>query len=381
MKVILLIPHGSGGGGERILSDLSSDLGVDEVVLVVFEERFSYPFQGRLISLAMPIDRRSAISRARGFIKRCWRFRRILRQEQPDAVISFMGEANFINALLAKRPIITVHNHVSAISKMRRKLEAFLFARLVRILYRRATVVAVSSAVKRDLVENYRIPDAQVVVISNAVDSEKIQKLRAEPVVCPWDPGLPVIITAGRLSREKGQWHLIRAFAAIHKQTPCQLAILGTGELEGYLKLLAQELGVEKDVYFLGWQQNPFKFIGRATLFVLPSLTEGFGLALVEAMACELPVISTDCPGGSREIIAPDGSSEYGVLIPPLDGIMRQASIPCTGTELDLADAIVHLLQDDRKRKAYAGRGLSRAKAFDYSIFIERYRNLLKLPV
>lgn len=377
MKVILLIPHGSGGGGERILCDLSSDLGMDEVVLVVFEERFSYPFKGRLISLDMPIDRRSTISRARGFIQRCRRFRKILRQEQPDAVISFMGEANFINALLAKRPILTVHNHVSAISKMRGKLEAFAFDSLIRILYRRATIVAVSSAVKNDLVEKYRIPGAQVVVIPNAVDSQKIQNLRAEPVSCPWDTRLPVIITAGRLSPEKGQWHLIRAFAAIRKNMPCQLAILGAGELESYLKRLATDLGVERDVYFLGWQENPFKFIARATLFVLPSLTEGFGLALLEAMACELPVISTDCIGGSREIIAPNGSSQYGVLVSPLDGKMRDSSTPCTGAEIELADAICRLLRDNEKRKTYTERGLPRAQAFDYSTFIERYRNLL----
>src|SRR5439155_6766275 len=98
MKVMFLIPHVSGGGGERVLSDLSHGFG-DETVLVVFEKKFSYPFKGRLISLDLPIDRSSVLSRFTGFVRRALRFRRLLSQERPNVVISFMGEANLINAL------------------------------------------------------------------------------------------------------------------------------------------------------------------------------------------------------------------------------------------------------------------------------------------
>src|SRR6185503_14706275 len=118
MKVMFLIPHLSGGGGERVLSDLSRALG-DETVLVVFEKKFSYPFHGRVISLELPIDKRSIISRFTGFVRRVWRFRRLLWEERPNAVISFMGEANLINALVSQRPILTVHNHMTAFSGMR----------------------------------------------------------------------------------------------------------------------------------------------------------------------------------------------------------------------------------------------------------------------
>jgi glycosyltransferase involved in cell wall biosynthesis len=203
--------------------------------------------------------------------------------------------------------------------------------------------------------------------------------MAAETVACPWDSGLPVIITAGRLTKEKGQWHLIRAFAEVRKKLPCQLAILGAGELESYLKLLAAELGIGKDVYFLGWQSNPFKFMARANLFVLPSLTEGFGLALVEAMACGLPVISTDCPGGSKEIIAPPSGGEYGVLVPAFDDKMYSGRDPTTSAEVLLAETMLGLLQNSEMRKRYVNAGLSRINDFDRAIFLQSYQRLLAL--
>src|SRR5688572_24033907 len=120
MKIMLLVPHLSDGGGERIAADLSCSLNADDLVLVVFEKKFSYPYKGRVVSLDMPVDRRSVFRRALGFVKRLFRFRRVLRQERPDVVLSFMGEANLINAFLARRPIVTIHNHLSSVAQVTR---------------------------------------------------------------------------------------------------------------------------------------------------------------------------------------------------------------------------------------------------------------------
>lgn len=363
MKVMFLIPHLSGGGGERVLSDLSCGLG-DETVLVVFEKQFSYPFKGRLISLDLPIDRISAISRFTGFVRRVFWFRRLLAEERPNVVISFMGEANLINALLSHRPLLTVHNHMTALSGMRGRVEAFFVRILNKALYRKATVVAVSQAIKSDLVENFGIPAERVVVIPNAVNPGEIAKMAGEWAVFPWNSAVPIVITAGRLSPEKGQGYLIRAFAEVRKAVPCQLAILGTGELESQLKQLTSELGVTADVHFLGWQPNPFKYISKATVFVSPSLTEGFGLSVLEAMACKVPVIATDCPGGQGEIIG----DEYGILVSP-------------ASEIELAAAMVKMLCDSSLRSRLATAGLRRVKDFDQGIFVERYRTAIaQLP-
>jgi len=176
MKVMFLIPHVSDGGAEKILSDLSFNLQAGEMVLVVFERKQGYPFQGRLVSMYLPIEKHSVFARFCGFIRRSYRFWRLLRRERPDCVVSFMGEANFINALVSPRAILTVHNHLSSISHVRSRLETGLFNLLLRTLYRRAAIVAVSGAVKDDLVRHFGIPQDRIVVIRTAVDSQDIQR-------------------------------------------------------------------------------------------------------------------------------------------------------------------------------------------------------------
>ena len=89
-----------------------------------------------------------SISRFTGFVRRALRFRRLLAEERPNVVISFMGEANLINALLSHRPLLTVHNHMTAFSGMRGRVESFFVRILNKALYRRATVVAVSQSIK-----------------------------------------------------------------------------------------------------------------------------------------------------------------------------------------------------------------------------------------
>jgi glycosyltransferase involved in cell wall biosynthesis len=186
-----------------------------------------------------------------------------------------------------------------------------------------------------------------------------------------------VVITAGRLRPEKGQWHLLRAFAEVRKKLVCRLAILGTGELEDYLRGLARDLGVENDVFFLGWQDNPFKFLARACVFVLPSVTEGLSLVVMEAMACKLPIISTNCPGPA-EIIAPRGDEEFGLLVPRVDENMYGGADPLTRDELAMADAIFRMLKNADLRQKFVSAGLIRLKTFGREGFLEKYRRVIQ---
>jgi len=250
---------------------------------------------------------------------------------------------------------------MTAFSGMRGGVESFFVRGLNKALYRKATVVAVSQSIKSDLVENFGLPSERVLVIPNAVNPAEIAKLADEPATCPWDSSVPVVIAAGRLSPEKGQGYLIRAFAEVRRGLPCQLAILGAGELEDQLKQLASELGLTNHVHFLGWQPNPFKYISKATVFVSPSLTEGFGLTVLEAMACKVPVIATDCPGGQGEIVG----EECGVLVSP-------------GSEIELAAAMLKVLSDSSLRNRFTTAGLRRVKDFDQAVFVERYRNAIE---
>jgi len=180
----------------------------------------------------------------------------------------------------------------------------------------------------------------------------------------------PVLVTSGRLAPQKNQAPLLDAFAALLRRRPAKLVFVGDGELRTALTDHARALGLrvfaaweagaaltpDHDVYFLGLQANPFKYLRPATAFVFPSAWEGFPMALGEAMICGLPVLSTDCPTGPREMLAPATTAPavplrgaergaYGLLLPMLTQPASRAADLAVWT-----DALAELLADPAER-------------------------------
>jgi len=158
--------------------------------------------------------------------------------------------------------------------------------------------------------------------------------------------------------------------------------------MENYLKNHAIELNLKKDIHFLGFQKNPFKFISKSKIFVLSSFHEGFPNALAEAMACGIPVLSTDCLSGPREILAPDefhkqeivyglNKDRYGVLLPVCDGKRYSSDYPLSKEELTMAESIITVLNDEEMRKYFSKQSLSRIKDFEIKNLISEWENIL----
>ncbi len=236
---------------------------------------------------------------------------------------------------------------------------------LIKLLYPKADkVVTVSEGVKKDLVVDFRVPEQNVEVIYNPLEIEKNQQLAQEKVTeHPWfTDNIPIIINAGRLSGEKGQKYLLEAFKIVRQQVNCRLVILGQGGKEQELKELVVDLGLVNDVAFLGFQKNPFKFIAKANVFVLSSLWEGFPVVLLEAMACGIPVISTDCPSGPNEIIQ---DRVNGILVPLKDAKR-------------LAEAILTVLQDKALEMSIAEEALKGIEKYSVSRIAKEYAELFR---
>ncbi|MCP4690385.1 MAG: glycosyltransferase, partial [Desulfobacterales bacterium] len=176
-------------------------------------------------------------------------------------------------------------------------------------------VIAVSRGVADDLIRNIGLPEEKVRMVYNPVVSREMDDMAGERVDHPWllSGESPIIMGAGRFTGEKDFPTLVRAFARLRRKRQCRLMILGEGKMQGALESLAAELGVEEDLALPGFVANPYKYMAKAHLFVLSSAWEGFGMVLAEAMAVGLPVVSTDCPLGPREILE-DG--RHGPLVP-----------------------------------------------------------------
>jgi glycosyltransferase involved in cell wall biosynthesis len=239
-----------------------------------------------------------------------------------------------------------------------RRLPAII---LFRWLYPSAdSVIAVSAGVAQGLKQR-GIPADRVAVIHNPVISEDLIMQADAGDAHPWASGPePLLVAMGRLVSQKGYPTLLRALAKVRRTHPARLVVFGDGPDRPALEAEAQHLGIDQAVAWAGFAANPFPTLRSATLFVMPSLWEGFPNALLEAVALGLPVVATDCQWGPREMLGPDS----GLLVPP-------------GDDAALAEAIRRLLGNDQLRREYGRRALERAKAFDAERTFQQYLSVI----
>jgi len=246
---------------------------------------------------------------------------RYLRREQPAALLSALF-ANVI-ALITRRVsgyprrlIISEHNTLSSVTHNRNDLRWQIYPKLAGWFYPWADeMIAVSNGVADDLARTTTIARNRIRVLYNPVVTPELREKSKVDVDHPWfQPNeLPVIVSVGRLNSQKAFEVLIQAFALVNANRPSRLLILGEGEDRPLLEALIKKLGLEQNVSLPGFVQNPYPYMARATLFVLPSRWEGLPTVLIEALYLGTPIVATDCPGGTREILK-DG--DYGQLVP-----------------------------------------------------------------
>ncbi len=244
--------------------------------------------------------------------------RQYIRTKNPDVIYSMMTEINLVTiaahafARNECRIIISEHN---MLTKSTTSLKDRAIVAGAALAYPFADhAVAVSQGVFNDLLNVTRLNKSNITRIYNPTNVDEIRQKATEPIDHRWlsDESCDVVISAGRHVQQKGFDTLINAFArADFKNT--KLILLGKGNETGNLRELTKSLGINSDVDFPGFVENPYNYISQSDVFVLSSEYEGFGMVLVEAMACGCPVVSTDCPSGPAEIL--DGGT-YGHLFP-----------------------------------------------------------------
>jgi len=360
------------GGGRRVVALLLNNLAMRQkqfeftlIDLEIGEEKENFPeiesgldkgikfipvFQPRAIKTIFPLSR-------------------ILRRENPRLIVNTSGPnvkaLSFFTAkiFVPKAKIILIdHSPVQSIIPILK--HPLINKVLIVLAYKYVDkVVGVSKELSEQTKKYFNLKNDQVIFIYNPFDLATITQKSTEEVKHPWfrEKKDPIIISVARLDPiQKDFPTLLKAFTLINKKVSTRLVILGSGPQEQELKKLADELDITQKVWFVGFQENPYKFMALADIFILSSKFEALPAVLVEAMACGVPVISSDCDFGPREILE---NGKYGVLVPVRD-------------VAKMSEAILRLLRNKELCQQFIESGKKKVLEFTVEGSVKEYEKI-----
>lgn len=315
-RIAFFLPGLYEGGAERVFLNLAKGIAQRGYPVDLVLARAEGPYMDQVPDCVRLVDLHAARVVTSVPALSCY-----LRRERPSAMLSALF-ANLI-ALMSRRVsgyprrlMISEHNTLSSVTRNKSDLRWQIYPRLASWLYPWADgILAVSNGVAEDLARTTTINRDRIQVLYNPVITPELREKSKASFDHPWfqpsEP--PVIISVGRLTSQKAFDGLMRAFACVIEKRPARLLILGEGEDRPMLEALIRERQLEQWVNLPGFVQNPYAYMARASLFVLPSRWEGLPTVLIEALYLGTPIVATDCPGGTREILK---NGEYGTLVP-----------------------------------------------------------------
>jgi glycosyltransferase involved in cell wall biosynthesis len=359
--VAFFLPNLSGGGAERMTLNLLPEMRARgySVSLVITnregELSAALPDDVELISLDVPRTWAALVPLIR-----------MIRKRRPAAIISALGHNNVLAIVACRlagqgtKVLIRINSVLSQQARETDDWRQTILPLLYRLVAKYAdAIIAVSRGAADDFIAVTGVARDRVQVVYNPVLRPAFAAEAAAPVDHPFfQPGRPpVFVSVGRLAPVKDPKTLLKAFARVRADHDVRLALVGDGEMRDELTTMARNLQIEDSVAFVGFQINPIRYIAKAKALIVSSRHEGFGNVIVEALAADTPVISTDCPYGPGEIL--DGG-RFGRLVP-------------VGDVEALARSMVEVLSDASDPAAAE----ARAREFTVEAVARQYEQLL----
>ncbi|HMP85357.1 MAG TPA: glycosyltransferase [Candidatus Paceibacterota bacterium] len=291
-----------------------------------------------------------------------FKLRNVFLREKPDFVLATLPQISivvfFASLLILKKPKI-INRISNYYSKEMEEISFFNNFFYKKSLLNSYKIITLCEDMKFDLLNRLKMSENKVIVINNPLDLNFIYNIKKHIVKPPKD--YPIILSCGRLVKQKGHEYLIGAMVDVVKHYPnAILKIIGSGPEFKYLNNLIIKLNLQKNVFLLGFVENPYKYMCLSDVFCLPSLWEGFPNSLIEAMACGIPVISTNCPTGPLEILE---NGKNGLLIN-------------VKNKKEISDGIIKIINNKNLASLFIKNSNIRVKDFDISKISIKYVNL-----
>lgn len=351
MRIGILIYSLSGGGAERVVSYILSYCVTNkiEVHLVLMNDRIKYQLpDGLNIHF---IEKSNADEK--GIVKAikipmlAYKYAKLVKNLKITHSLSFLTRPSFINIISSKLTsyrykVITNERAFPSLQYSYKGFQSTFNKALITLLYKNSDLVISNSyGNAKDLIDNFNVPSKKMHVVHNPIDLDHINKI--ESIKSFFDEEKFNIITLGRL--DVGKNHLMLINAINKTQNPLlRLYIFGIGDMQEELENLIKKLNLEDQVFLMSFNPNPYQYLKAADLFIFGSNHEGFPNVLLEAMACGLPILTTNCQSGPSEIMELKTSkddlmiTDYGILVPVKNVDLMEKGINYFFTNKDYAD-------------------------------------------
>lgn len=353
-KILFFIPSLAGGGAEKVLINLANHLNKEKyriTIMCLFDYGINKNFLGKDVEYKYIFKKliKGNTQILKIFTSK-FLYKKMIKEEY-DVVVSFFQSPTtriIAGCQNEKTKLVQwIHNEFSSRGKIvycyRNEKEC------IELQKKYDATIYVSKTVRDIYLSTFPEIKKKDIVLYNVVESDKILKL-SKDIVEEKDlyKSEYTIISVGRFVPQKSFNRLISIIAKIKEQGfDVKLLLLGTGELENNLHKQVEELKIENSVVFLGYKENPYKYVKNADLFVCSSLHEGFSTAVTESLIVGTPVVTTLC-SGMKELL---GENEYGVIT--------------DNNEKSLLEGVVSLLKDKKLLAHYRAKAEERGKKFN----------------
>jgi N-acetylgalactosamine-N,N'-diacetylbacillosaminyl-diphospho-undecaprenol 4-alpha-N-acetylgalactosaminyltransferase len=378
MRIAVFIYSLGGGGAERVISQLVPYLENKrmEVFLVLMNEDCAFPLitKNNLYYIEKSRPNETSFIKFLKIPLLAYKYHIFLKKNDINLSLSFLTRPSLISSMSiyfnSNRKIIISERSNPSRQYGYGDLKSLINRFLIKKLFPKTDLIITNSIGNAlDLMDNFKISKNRIRTIYNPINIKEINKIN--PIEGFFDNNYYNLLTIGRLDKGKNHTLLIKSIHKL-KNKNVRLYIFGEGSMDKYLLDLISKYDLEENIFLMGFESNPFPYLKAADLFIFGSNHEGFPNVILEAMACNLPIISTNCPSGPNEIFEEDINystteniiTKYGILVPLND-------------ENSMVAAINYMLQDENY---YTNCKLSistRINDFNSDLILQKYYDLL----
>jgi glycosyltransferase involved in cell wall biosynthesis len=373
-KTYILITNLTGGGAERQVSYIANIEAIDKIILIQPGVDYLIP------ASKLEIITKHKVSSIYGKIKQVIQIVKYfskIKLSQNDHLICFLQFPMLVGVVLKLlfkcKLTISIRLNPFVFDELQSKKSLPLWVQYQ--IFKTADAVIPNSKATNHQIQN-RFPRiaARVFAIENGYDVQHIIKLSQQEIPAQLKKIIEqnfCFVTAGRITYQKAYWHQIRIFSEVIKHKPnVKLLICGKGETQGQLIQLCQSLNLtvstqenlslletDANIYFLGFQKNPYLIYKNANIFLFTSLFEGLPNVLIESLICNTPLVSSNCQTGPAEIMLPHQpidqpskksaiKTKFGLLLPNFSGEQIFTNMELNSLEKTWLKTLLDLVND-----------------------------------